>query len=122
MTEENKKVEAIRQLVLDVLEDNKAQKIECIDVRGKTSVADYMVVATGTSGRHVKALAEHVAVEAKKKGIEPLGTEGQEVSDWVLVDLGDVIAHVMQEKTREYYQLEKLWQPDFSEEVAAQAL
>lgn len=113
MTKQNLSVEDLRQLVVDVIDANKGINITCIDVQGKSSVTDYMIIATGTSARHVKALADHVATEARKQGAAALGVEGMKVCDWVLVDLGDVMVHLMLEQTREYYQLEKLWQPDF---------
>ncbi len=80
-----------------------------MDVRGKTNMTDFMVMASGTSERHVRSIAGHVAEEAKKNQILPLGMEGETVGEWVLVDLGDVIVHVMKPETREFYQLEKLW-------------
>ena len=91
------------------LDDGKAVDIKVLDVRKLTSMADYMVVATGRSSRQVRALAEHVAEAARKFKNRPLGMEGEEASEWILVDLGDVIVHVMQAETREFYQLEKLW-------------
>ena len=96
-------------LVTNVLDERKAENITTIDVIGKTSFTDYMVVATGTSDRHIKALCNYVAVELKEKGITPQGIEGAQGSEWVLMDLGDVILHVMTAQTREFYQLEKLW-------------
>lgn len=97
-------------LAVTTLEDGKALDIKTLDVRKLTSMADYMVVATGRSSRQVKALAEHVAEAARGIKQKPLGIEGQETSEWVLVDLGDVIVHVMQAEAREFYQLEKLWE------------
>ena len=96
-------------LVTNVLDERKAENITTIDVIGKTSFTDYMVVATGTSYRHIKALCNYVAMELKEKGIVPQGIEGAQGSEWVLMDLGDVILHVMTAQTREFYQLEKLW-------------
>ena len=96
-------------LVTNVLDERKAENITTIDVIGKTSFTDYMVVATGTSDRHIKALCNYVAVELKEKGMIPRGIEGAQGSEWVLMDLGDVILHVMTAQTREFYQLEKLW-------------
>jgi ribosome-associated protein len=101
--------EALVDLVTRALEDMKAQQIRVIDVRGKTPLADYMVVATGTSNRHVGSLADSVAFEAKASGVQPLGIEGQTGQEWVLVDLNDVIVHVMLPKVRDFYNLEKLW-------------
>jgi ribosome-associated protein len=93
------------------LDDGKALDIKVLDVRKLTSMADYMVVATGRSSRQVKALAGHVADASRELGVRPLGIEGEQASEWVLIDLGDVIVHVMQAETREFYQLEKLWAP-----------
>ncbi len=102
--------ERLLQWVLDALDDMKAREVTVLDVRGKTSVTDYMVVASGTSERHVHALADHVVEAMAAHRIKPLGVEGEHSRDWVLVDLGDVIVHVMLPETRQFYQLEKLWQ------------
>lgn len=96
-------------LVTDALDDGKAEDIKAFDVSTLTSIADFMVIATGRSSRQVKALADRVADAARKKKVKPLGVEGEQTSEWVLVDLGDVIVHVMQPETRAFYQLEKLW-------------
>ena len=103
------------ELVVDALEERKAQNITIIDVMGKTSVTDTMIIASGTSGRQVAAIAENVVEQAKKKHLNPLGVEGSKAAEWVLVDLGDVVVHVMQRDTREFYQLEKLWGTEFTE-------
>ncbi|EKF75785.1 hypothetical protein A11A3_02912 [Alcanivorax hongdengensis A-11-3] len=97
------------QRVIDALEDVKAQNITQLDVRELTSVADDMVIASGTSNRHVKALADSVVEAAKEAGQPPLGTEGENGGEWILVDLGDVIVHLMLPATREFYDLERLW-------------
>lgn len=102
--------EALVQLVVDALEDLKGTDILHIDVRGKTSVTDSMVIASGTSSRHVKALADNVLEKVKEKGVRPLGSEGLEGGEWALLDLGDVVVHVMQVPTRQFYDLERLWQ------------
>ena len=102
-------VEKLTQIVVDALEDLKAQDIRVFDVRDLTSITDYMVIASGRSNRQVKALAEKVALAAKEFGVQPLGIEGREQAEWVLVDLGDVVVHSMQPATRDFYQLEKLW-------------
>ncbi|MBS0583907.1 MAG: ribosome silencing factor [Proteobacteria bacterium] len=99
----------LRLRVLTALDDLKAQNVQEIDVRGKTSIADIMVVATGTSTRHVKSLADEVVKFAKQAGMAPLGVEGQREAEWVLVDLGDIIVHVMLPRVREFYGLERLW-------------
>ncbi|MFV2058378.1 MAG: ribosome silencing factor [Thiohalomonadales bacterium] len=96
-------------LVVDALEERKAQAISVIDVMGKTSVTDTMIIASGTSSRQVAAIAQNVIECAKNKHLIPLGVEGSKAAEWVLVDLGDVVVHVMQRETREFYQLEKLW-------------
>lgn len=105
-------VEKIVTLGTEALEDLKAQNIIEIDVHKKTSIADVMLIATGTSSRHTKALADNVLEKLKKAGHIPLSTEGHGRSDWVLVDLGDVIVHVMTAESREFYSLEKLWSMD----------
>ncbi|HEX7816958.1 ribosome silencing factor [Dyella sp.] len=99
----------LRQHVIDALEELKAKDIREIDVRGKTSIADLLVIASGTSGRHVKSIADEVVKFAKKAGVMPLGVEGEREAEWVLVDLGDVIVHVMLPRIREFYGLERLW-------------
>jgi ribosome-associated protein len=99
----------LRKSVIDALEDLKAKDIREIDVRGKTSIADLLVIASGTSARHVKSIADEVVRFAKKAGVMPLGVEGEQEAEWVLVDLGDVIVHVMLPRIREFYGLERLW-------------
>lgn len=102
-------LEKLRQLVVDTLDDMKAREVLVMDVRGKTAVTDYMVVASGTSDRHVKAIAETVAYRAKEAGEPPLGTEGVNEGEWALVDLNGVVVHVMLPKVRDFYSLERLW-------------
>lgn len=99
----------LRKHVNDALEELKAKDIREIDVRGKTSIADLLFVASGTSARHVKSIADEVVKFAKKAGVTPLGMEGEQEGEWVLVDLGDVIVHVMLPRIREFYGLERLW-------------
>jgi ribosome-associated protein len=91
------------------VEDLKAKDVTEIDVRGRTSVCDYMVIASGTSTRHVKSIADEVVRQAKQLGCQPLGVEGEREAEWVLVDLGDVVVHVMLPRVREFYALERLW-------------
>ncbi|MFI4958113.1 MAG: ribosome silencing factor [Lysobacterales bacterium] len=113
----------LRKSVIAALEELKAKDVREIDVRGKTSIADLLVIASGTSARHVKSIADEVSKFAKKAGVMPLGVEGEQEGEWVLVDLGDVIVHVMLPRIREFYGLERLWTVgDHGHEVdAAQA-
>jgi ribosome-associated protein len=104
-------LEQLKQLVLDTLSDMKAKDVSVMDVRGKTAVTDYMVVASGTSDRHVKAIAEAIAFRAKEAGQPPLGAEGVKEGEWALIDLNGVVVHVMLPKVRDYYNLERLWLP-----------
>jgi ribosome-associated protein len=99
----------IKELALEFLDDLKARDVVSLDVSELTDVTDTLIIATGTSGRHVKSLADNVAMEFKRRDYMPLGVEGGEVGDWVLVDLGGVVVHVMQEDARELYDLERLW-------------
>ncbi len=108
--------EEILKIVQDVLDERKGQYITTLDVRGKTSFTDYMVLVTGTSDRHLKSLCDYVSEKLKENGFKPLGIEGDLGSDWVLLDLGDVIVHAMTAQAREFYQLEKLWTVDGSKE------
>lgn len=99
----------LKTIARQALEDRKGLNIIEFDVRDMTSVTDFMVIASGTSDRHVKSLADAVVVACKQAGVQPLGVEGEREGEWVLVDLGDVVVHVMQPRTREFYALEKLW-------------
>jgi ribosome-associated protein len=101
--------EQLKNLIVNALEDVKAQDVSVVDVRDRTSVTDFMVLASGTSNRHVKSLADSVVVDAKEQGARVNSVEGGGGSDWILVDLGDVIVHVMLPATREFYDLERFW-------------
>ena len=104
--------EELMKVVIDALEDMKAQDIHVIDVRGKTSVTDIMVISSGTSARQIKSQSERVIEKAKEQGVRPLGVEGEKEAEWILVDLGDVVVHMMQPEIRDFYHLEKLWSTD----------
>lgn len=99
----------LQALVEDALDDLKAKDVVVLDVQEYTDVMDTLVIATGTSNRHVKSLASNVVEDAKKKGIPALGVEGLAEGEWVLVDYGDLVLHVMLQSTRDFYELEKLW-------------
>ena len=101
--------QVLRQRVLEALDELKARDVREIDVRGKTSIADLLIIASGTSTRHVKSLADEVVKFVKRAGMLPLGVEGETEAEWVLVDLGDIIVHVMLPRIREFYGLERLW-------------
>jgi len=113
--------EQLKQLVIDSLEEMKGNDIAVLDVSGSTSVTDFMIIASGTSNRHVSSLANNVVENVKDNGVRPLGVEGQAGSEWVLVDLGDVVVHVMQPATRQFYDLERLWS-DLPEDSEAESV
>jgi len=104
--------ESLRDLVVTTLEDMKAFDITTLDVRGKTSITDFFVIASGNSDRHVKSTAESVAFQAKQAGQPAIGTEGLQEGEWALIDLNGVVVHIMQPKVRDFYQLERLWNTD----------
>lgn len=106
------KLNEINDLVHNALEDMKAVDIRSIDVKGKSSMTDVLFFATGNSTRHVKSIADNVSIKAKENNLDVLGMEGKGSAEWILVDLNDVIVHIMLESTREFYQLEKLWEAD----------
>lgn len=103
------KLEKLAELVVETLEDNKATNIQILDVRDLTSVADLMIIASGTSSKQVTAIAEKLIEKVKKNNVPPYGSEGKQYGEWALVDLGDIIVHIMHPTTRAHYQLEKLW-------------
>ncbi len=102
--------EDLVKLAIAALEDIKAQDIITIDVREKTSITDFMVIASGTSSRHVKSLVDNVLEKVKEQGVRPIGSEGLDTGEWALLDLGDIVVHVMLPTTRQFYDLERLWQ------------
>ncbi|MDG1205179.1 MAG: ribosome silencing factor [Pseudomonadales bacterium] len=101
--------EKLKDTVLMALDDLKGNDVVCIDVTDQTEITDYMVVVSGTSNRHVKSLVSNVISEASQAGVKPLGLEGMEDGEWVLVDLTDVVVHVMLPAVREFYDIEQLW-------------
>lgn len=100
---------SLKTVVIDALADMKALEVKVLDVRGLTDIADCMVIASGTSDRHVRSVAQRVVERTKEAGFRPHGVEGQQDSDWVLIDLNEMIVHVMLPRVREFYGLEKLW-------------
>ena len=103
---------AALKVVLNSLQDSKAEDLVSIDLSGKTPLADFMVVATGRSSRHVAAAAERLVEDLKKEGVSDIRVEGQKTADWVLVDAGDIVIHVFRPEVRAFYNLEKMWQAD----------
>ena len=113
------KSDKLTDLIVDALDDLKGQDIVKLDVRDMTTVTDYMVLASGTSNRHVQALVDNVAEKAKAAGHRPIGIEGEDGGEWVLLDLQDALVHVMLPKVREFYNLEKLWSLHAATDAAA---
>ncbi|MFL6624689.1 MAG: ribosome silencing factor [Sulfurifustis sp.] len=103
------RVSQLRKLILDALDDAKARDVTVLDVRKIAVFTDYMIIVTGTSNRHVVAVADNVIDRLREHGRRPAGVEGMEGGDWVLIDFGDVVVHVMRQQTRDFYNLEKLW-------------
>ena len=112
-------IEDLLTVISSALTDMNGKDIVQLDVRGLSNVTDYMVIATGTSNRHVKSLADEVSFKAKQNGVLPLGIEGEMSGDWVLSDLGDVVVHVMQAEAREFYDLERLWNPALKQDLSS---
>ena len=103
------KAKKTQQWIQNALEDAKTQNIAVLDVRKISDFTDYMVIATGTSNRHVQSSADKVVETLRGHGVRPVGIEGKQLGDWVLIDFGDVVVHIMREQTRDFYNLEKLW-------------
>ena len=101
--------EALKDLIVEAIDDLKGQEVTSLYIGDVTSVADWMVIASGTSNRHVKSIANNVAFEAKKAGEPALGIEGEDEGEWVLIDFTDVVVHIMLPTTRKFYDLESLW-------------
>ncbi len=105
-------IEELKKVVIEAIEDVKGINLSILDVKGKTSVTDVMMIVSGNTSRQVRAIANNVIMEVKKAGHPPLGVEGEEYGEWALVDLGDIIVHIMQPSIRDFYNLEKLWGED----------
>jgi ribosome-associated protein len=112
---------SLEKLVLAALDDMKAVNVRLLDVRGLTDIADAMVIASGNSDRHVRAIADRVIEQARASGRRPMGVEGTRDAEWVLVDLQDVLVHVMLPRVREFYAIEALWEPAGAHAAAAKA-
>jgi ribosome-associated protein len=108
----------LKNVIVDALADMKALDVKLLDVRGLTDIADYMIIASGTSDRHVRSVAQRVVEKTKEAGFRPHGVEGQQDGDWVLIDLSEMIVHVMLPRVREFYGLEKLWDMSLAKRAA----
>jgi len=102
-------MELLKESILNILEDNKAENLSMIDVKNKSSVTDTMIIVSGRSTRHVKAIADNLVIKLKKNKVKPIGIEGYNKSEWILLDYGDLLVHVMHPEARAFYSLEKLW-------------
>ena len=102
-------MKTLKDSIINILEDNKGEDIALIDVKGKSSVTDLMFIVSGRSTRHVKSIADNLITKLKKNKMKPIGVEGYSSSEWILLDYGDLLVHVMHPETREFYSLEKLW-------------
>lgn len=118
MMEPVKALEEVRRIVQTTLEDIKAEQVVLLDVRQRTSITDLMVFASGHSRRHVRSIADRVLEAAERNGVHPLGVEGIESAEWILIDLGDVVIHVMQPSARDFYRLEHVWGMESEDEAA----
>jgi ribosome-associated protein len=107
----------LREVIAATLEEYKAEDISVVDLAGKSSVADHMIVASGRSHRHVGSLADRTIERLKKAGVAALGVEGRRQADWVLLDLGEVIVHLFRPEVREFYNLEKMWAVPIPEQI-----
>ena len=108
----------IRNNIEKILDNNKAQNITTIDLKNKSYIADFMIVASGTSSRHLQSLSENLVTELKKLGLEDCRIEGKDSSDWKLVDAHDIIVHIFHPEKREFYDLEKMWSEETPKEKA----
>ena len=113
------KVAEIKKNIEEILDDNKAQSITAINLKNKSYIADYMIIASGTSSRHLQSLSEILVNELKKNGIENCRIEGKDSNDWKLVDTQDIIVHIFHPEKREFYDLEKMWSEEIPMEKAS---
>ena len=111
-------VAKIKNYIEEILDSNKAQKIYTINLKNKSYIADYMIIASGTSSRHLQSLSENLVIELKKLGIDDCKIEGKDSADWKLVDAHDVIVHIFHPEKREFYDLEKMWSEEIPKEKA----
>ncbi len=112
------KIYEIKKLIEKILDNNKARDITSINLKNKSYIADYMIIASGTSSRHLQALSEILVAELKKKGLENCRIEGRESNDWKLVDTSDIIVHIFHPEKRNFYDLEKMWSEEIPKEKA----
>ena len=112
------KVANLKKIIINILDSNKAQDIATIDLEGKSSIADFMIIASGNSSRHIQALSEILLVKLKKKGIDNCRLEGRDSNEWKLIDAKDVIIHIFHPEKRKFYDLEKMWSEEFPKEKA----
>ena len=112
------KIAEIKSNIEEILDSNKAQNIICIDLKNKSYIADYMVIASGTSSRHLQALSEILVTKLKELGLDNCRIEGKHSNDWKLVDAHDVIVHIFHPEKREFYDLEKMWSEEIPKEKA----
>lgn len=112
-------IEELKDRIVSIFEDMKAIDVNALDVREMTSITDYMIIASGSSSRHVKSIADRVVEDLRDLGVKPIGIEGEQPGDWILLDYGDVVMHVMHPQAREFYDLEKLWSTEVHEMIRA---
>lgn len=110
-------INSVLETVMTCLDDSKAEEITTIDIQDKSALADYMVIASGRSNRHVSAVADHLLRELKSTGHKSIKVEGLQNADWVLIDIGDIVVHLFRPEVREFYALEKMWQMPASEDT-----
>jgi len=108
-------LKALEAVVVEAIEDLKAFDIKVLDVQGKSSFSDRLIFASGRSDRQVKSIANNVIVQCKKAGNPPLGVEGMNTGDWVLVDLGDIVVHIMLPQVRDFYNIERIWEVEYEQ-------